>query len=655
MKSLYIFIVTIALWGFILTARGKEAVSPVKSLEMFTQELKEKNVDDFIKRIYFPQSEKTPQLTKEMKEQISKQLSSILGCLLNGEIGITKETNDFALITACEILPGNQKSAELKSIFLVRINDNWKISPLFFEPVRLPNMNEEQFNKQVAILKSWFEKQADLHSSKLCSAIKITKKQIPYRKNFSLAPGNAITIILPDGKTLAVWCNKTGAFSLPGDSDLSLSYGEKPFRLLEIKWIPQPDGSRVAGPYKSYIRSGEVTTWSSGPGHEYVLYVGDKYRISLKEEGDKDGKLPIRLSVRDATNEEKVKPENEVDHLVSQLKLKEPVKRIKAIRKLQEALMMGCNYATPRWEYIVQQIKPLSKDNNAAVREQALQTLIVLGDLDSIMSKIIPEPAGKNLNADTALELGQFTKRSKNKNKKQEVYDHVKTFFNSNKPELRAFAVSFFTYSDKLREIRQQLIKAQKDSSPKVRTASILAMEQVYPENEIPKHRIPMLNDESEEVVITVMESSVGYGSERELPISAVEKFINSKNKKIRLAAIDAIQFKDNEQSEAILLPLTYDKDKDIRVSATYALCGEKSAKVYQRFLELLQDNDSLVRIRALQGLYLDDYIEAIPHLKKFIKIEKDKEVQEIAQEAIDKLERIKKKEVSQKSNINNI
>lgn len=645
MKWSYLCIVAVIISRFGCIASGEESKSPTQSLKAFAQKVKQKKVDEFMARLYIPESARMPTLTAEMKNQILKQFSTEFACLLNGRIVAAKETDALAVVTAYEILPSNKPSADLKSIFLVKINDKWKISPVLFEPVPSNDMTEESFRKQVSLLKAWYETQCDAHSNKFCPRLMVTKKQIPFQKKLSLAPGNAVTVVLPDRKTLAVWCSKAGVLSLPGSSGLHLSYGEKAFKRLEIKWIPQSDGSRVAGPYKSYIRSGPVTTWSSGPGHEYILYVGDTYRVSLREEGDKNGELlPITLSVREATREEKVKPEDEVNYLVSQLKREDPAMRMRAIEKLQESLMLGCMYATPRWEYIVEQIRPLSRDPVPDVRKQADRTLLVLGDIGSIMKSIVPEPKGDALVPDTARRLGKFTKRSKDEKGKEKVYEHVKTFLGADSPELRAFAVSFFTYSDTLPEIRDDLVSAQEDSSAKVRKASVLAMEQVYPEREIPTHRIPMLNDESPEVVIMVMQSSVGYGSERELPISAVRRFINSNNKQVRLAAINAITFKDNRESEAILLPLTHHKDNDIKDAAICGLYGERSTTVYQRFLELLKDKDPNVRIRVLQGLYLDDYVQAIPYLEKHIQMEDDKDVLRVAKEALGKLRRLKAK-----------
>jgi len=469
--------------------------------------------------------------------------------------------------------------------------------------------------------------------------------RVPYTRKIALTPGGACSFTFPNGKTLAIWCDKHGGFLDPfGGGGMSLSYGEKPFKELKSEEVALPDGGVTYGEYLSYIHSGGCITRSSEPGREYILFIDGAYRVSLREEGQKNNTLAVKVFVRQATKEESVRPSKVVDYLVSQLKVKEPAKRIRAIKKLHEELSLGDTYATPRWGYIVEQIRPLNKDPDPNVRKQATSTLRALGDLDSIMKVISPEPTGKALTADKARGLGQFTERSKDINGKKRVYGHVKKLLGSQNPELRAFAVNFFTYSDKLPEIRQQLIDAQKDPSPKVRQASVLAMAQVYPEEEIPKHRIPMLDDESDEVVITVMYSSIGYGMRRALPIAPVKKFINSSNKKVRLAAIHVVGFRDCKEAEEILLPLTHDKDREIKDAAICGLYGQRSEKAYQRFLELMKDSDPSVRIRVLEGLYYDDYVQAIPHLREFIKTEGDKKVLQEAKESLSKLTRLQQK-----------
>lgn len=626
-------------------ARAEDS-APVKSVKLFVQILKDKNFDQLIQCLYIPESEKMPGLTAGQKEHMLQEFSAALGYLLNGEIISSKETDDIAVVTACKILPDKRQSPELKPIFLLNVDNNWKISPLISEPFPVQNISEDQFGKQEKTLKEWYRNQADTHSSKLCPEIKITNEQLPFQKDIVLKPGECFIVVFPNGNKLAVWCNGAGPLQLPGeDSDLDLGYGEQPFIRPEISWIPQPDGSRVSGPYKSYIRSGSVVTWSGGPGHEYNLFISDVYHVVLLEKGDKNGTLPVSLSVRLATKEEQVRPENEVEHLVGLLQQTDPRGKISAVQKLQEELMLGSTFAVPKWQYILEKIKPLVDDPDPGVKKEAAKTLRVLGDAGSIMKVIAPVPEKEFLKADEALALGQFAMRSKSQPDKERIYEHVKSFFSSDNPELRAFAVSFFTWSDISPEVKEQLIKAQNDSSPIVRKASILAMEKIYERNDIPKHRIPMLEDESPDVVTAVMESSTGFGTEEELPTDTVKKFLANDNKGIRLAAINAIQFKDNRESEALLLPLTHDPDKDIRVAATCALYGEKSKATFQRFLELLQDPDPLVRRRALEGFYLDDYIDAIPHIEAFMETEKDKGLLDAANEALEKLKRLKAKQ----------
>ena len=194
MKSSYICIITIFTSFFGLTASGEEASSPLQAVKVLAQQVRQKKVDE--------------------------HFSTELACLLSGKIVTAKETKNLAVVTAYEILPGNKQSAHLKSIFFMKINGKWKVSPVFFVPLPVEGMTEKSFKKQVDTLETWYENQADAHSSKLVPKINIAKKQIPYRKKFSLSAGNAMTVALPDGKTLSVWCEKIGLKLIPGDNNL---------------------------------------------------------------------------------------------------------------------------------------------------------------------------------------------------------------------------------------------------------------------------------------------------------------------------------------------------------------------------------------------------------------------------------------------------
>ncbi len=644
MKKVILCCMGVAMFICASSLSAGSSMSPKDSVTEFINSFKKKKTESYLSLLFFYGPNPMDKMTPEMETMIHKQLSTVLSPWLNSKIVDSKETDDYAVVTAYELLKDKTKAHNLQSIYLVKIDNKWRVSPALSHPVPKKGHDQKEFSKQIEILKKWYDEKMDSHTSVLCPKVVITDKEIPYTKKITLSPGCALNIILPDKKNLAIWCNKTGRFSLPGDSDLRLRYGENPFSNLEIIWLDQPGGSKVAGPYKSYIRSGSVGTWSSGPGHEYTLFIDDKYRVKLRGEGDVNGILPVKISVNMATKHERIRPENEVEYLLGQLKQKDSQQRIKAIKELQSELMLGDTYAVPKWQYIIDKIKPLDKDSNPQVQKQASDTLRVIGDAESIMKVISPEPKGEFLTFNEALALGQFAKRCKKLNDKKKIFAHVKTFFGAKKPELRAFAVAFFAYSEKDNEVKKALRKAQNDSSAKVRKAVVFALESLYEGKAGVANRVKMLDDSDPEVIIAALESSVGRGSENEFPIDKVKGFLKSENKKIKLAAIQALQFKDNKEAEKLLLPLTYDQDDDIRVKATYALCGEKSTAVYKRMLELLNDEHQLVKVRALQNFYLDDYVDAIPHLRSFLKTEKNKDLLEIANEALKKLIRLKEK-----------
>ena len=618
--------------------------SPKNVVAKFIEAFKNKDTKSYISFLFLPAPNSLDKMTPEMESQIYKQLSTALAPWLNAKILSTKETDDYALVAAYEILKDNKKSHYLSPMYLVKTDGKWKISPAFIYPIPKPNHGEKEFTEQIEILKKWYNEQLENHTAALCPKIEVTKKDIPYTKDVTLSPGCALNIVLPNKKNLAIWCMKTGPFSLPGDSDLRLSYGEKPFIQPEQTWIELPGGGRTTGPLKSYIRRGAVGTWSSGPGHEYTIFIDDIYRVTLREDGDKKGKLPVKISVNMATKEESVRPEDVVKYLVKELKSKNPQKRINTIKKLQDELILGSTYAVPKRQFIIDSIKPLDKDADPKVQEQANETLRVLGDVDSIMKVISPEPKGKFLDLDEALGLGQDALRCKKASDKEKIFKHVKTFLNSEKPELRCFAIAFFAYSEQDDEVKTAIKKAMKDPSPKVREATVFALDKMDDGKGGMGERVKMLEDSNPKVVIAALEHSIGYGEENEFPIAKIKPLLKSDNRKIKLAAIYALSYKDNKEAAELLLPFTYDKDDKIRAEAVSTLSGEKVDTVYKRMFELLNDKHPMVRIRALQCFDLDDYTDAIPYIEKLIKNEKDKDVLRVANTTRNRLKRLRDK-----------
>lgn len=476
--------------------------------------------------------------------------------------------------------------------------------------------------------------------------IGIAATAIPFTREIVIEPGKAVVLILPNNKTLAIWCERhSGIESVIAESALGMHYGEKPFTRLEYERIPLPSGGTTSGEWLSYIRQGEVIGWSGKP-KEYILYV-DPYRISLKQ---KDITSSIRLlaTVTQASEEEQVGPKQEVDYFASRLKDPNPDVRLDAIRKLTDLLICGSIYAEPRETFIITQLKQLKEDSDPKVREHVADSLRSLGDIESILQAIQPQPAGRFLDTDEVRILGTSTKKCKEPAKLGPLYRHVLALFRSDQEELRKFAVLFFSFTEPVPEAREFLIKARRDPSPAVRAASAHTLDNLYDANlhdddpsndtQAREQAVEMLGDPIPEVVIAVLETSLHSGEHRQLPFHAVKPFLTSKHKGIRVAAIDAIYLINTAESERLLLAFTHDQDSDIRAAAAQSLSQARSAAVGVRMVQLLQDADTTVRIRALQGLDGGQHTSAISPIKALLADEKDPDVIRNANDALDHL-----------------
>ena len=90
---------------------------------------------------------------------------------------------------------------------------------------------------------------------------------------------------LPNGKDLAVWCEKP-----PADlrtKSLWLGYGEGPFEMMEIVGDDEPG---------SYIQDGAATSWFGVDKEQYELSVGS-CPVVLTKEGNPDNTIAVNISV----------------------------------------------------------------------------------------------------------------------------------------------------------------------------------------------------------------------------------------------------------------------------------------------------------------------------------------------------------------------
>jgi len=163
-------------------------------------------------------------------------------------------------------------------------------------------------------------------------AQEVAIQEIPASKEIVLSPGGACVIRLPNRKTVAVWCRKlAGGLADLENSDLGFEYGEVPFKRLKIERIALPDGGTTFGEYLSYIRQGPVIY--TGTAREHVLYV-EEYCLSITTKGDVTQTLPLTVSVRLATEKERVPAKQQREYFLKALESHDPKTQLEAIHEL---------------------------------------------------------------------------------------------------------------------------------------------------------------------------------------------------------------------------------------------------------------------------------------------------------------------------------
>jgi hypothetical protein len=109
--------------------------------------------------------------------------------------------------------------------------------------------------------------------------------------------GDAYEFQLPDGKSVAVWCERPGMMlgEQTTKSGLKTAWGERAFRRPEsLMRQTAPDTYESAG-WKSYIVQGAVTT-SGDQTSEYELFVGE-LRFAIIEDLRATDALPVTIKI----------------------------------------------------------------------------------------------------------------------------------------------------------------------------------------------------------------------------------------------------------------------------------------------------------------------------------------------------------------------
>jgi hypothetical protein len=134
---------------------------------------------------------------------------------------------------------------------------------------------------------------------------KIAETDIPFEKRINMDAGDALTFDLPNGKSVAVWCegdkrNFIFAAEQTTASGLKTHWGEKPFKSVGYKREKQADGSTVLGETNSYIKQGPVIT-KGDKTTTYRLFI-DKWQIDIIEDLQAKEELPVTIQIRKQTS-----------------------------------------------------------------------------------------------------------------------------------------------------------------------------------------------------------------------------------------------------------------------------------------------------------------------------------------------------------------
>jgi HEAT repeat protein len=416
----------------------------------------------------------------------------------------------------------------------------------------------------------------------------------------------AVVFVLPNGKEVAVWNEKPDGLDLSGlYGGVSMNYGERPFRKIEFEEITLPSGGTTSGEALSYIRQGPVLDGGEGKPSTYVLFVDD-YRLSLEQIQLKPV-LRLRALAEKASEEEKRGPKQEIDYFLGLLKHEDPAMRRKGVDGLTEALIMGSTYAEIREAEITVALKALETDPDEQIRQQLSAKLSEAGDGGSILKELDAMAGKPTVDVDAAWSLGRNVRYDDKPAARAAVYRRAAVLAGSAHDSERILGVAFLSGCPVDPLAKPAILSSLADSSAAVRAVAIRGLEQIHGDDDeaVRKQTVAMLRDPSLEVVVAALESFLYVGEAGILPFKEVEPFLSHADRRVRVAAIRALRYVEDPATERPLLEISREEDAEIRAEAAECWAGSSTADVLKRFVEMLDDPDSLVRIRGIQGLDL--------------------------------------------------
>jgi hypothetical protein len=127
----------------------------------------------------------------------------------------------------------------------------------------------------------------------------VTDPDLPFEKQLVMKEHDAVIFILPQQRSLSVWCYKPDDFFPLAEqttkSGLKTDWGEKPWIKPRMKYKSIGGNSYTGNGLDSYIELGGVVTTVDRQS-DYTLYV-DRLKVSIIENLSSTNTLPVKIRV----------------------------------------------------------------------------------------------------------------------------------------------------------------------------------------------------------------------------------------------------------------------------------------------------------------------------------------------------------------------
>lgn len=280
---------------------------------------------------------------------------------------------------------------------------------------------------------------------------------------------------------------------------------------------------------------------------------------------------------------------------------------------------------------MVATMRPLTVDRDPKIQAAARLYLCQMGDENSLLALVTPEPKGEWRGVNGASRIADWCAR----HKCTEVSKHVLTFFESKDEALLAFAVTFFARTDDPAS-KPQMLAALKHKSPAIRAAIVPAIRFLCTPKEAAGHIVTLLHDPSEQVVHAALLEANWVN--QWAPVVEMTRLLKNTDPEVRRMAAYALDCCRDPAAVGPLLAATKDAIASVRAQAAVSLGRIGTPKAYDRLLELLHDDNAEVRSEAINGLRWLNDVRAIPHLQTLLKEEKDRDTRNMAERTIREL-----------------